>query len=375
MNIEIYDAGFKNKGAYLMLVAIIDEIRKRFSNVKICVQPDSYYTLRAKLELYQILRLNFRNIQIANFSSFFPKKFLENFGIILEKDIDVFFDSSGFSYSDQWGINHVKKAKAIGKRIKKNGGRIILLPQAFGPFNDKDIRTEFLDYVAMTELVYARDKISYEHLLRLKIDAKKIRLAPDFTTLINGTLPLDYFASEKSIAIIPNYRMLDKTKKNTRDKYLEYLSDCIKLIYENKFNPIFINFEGKADSDLIKNLTINYSDVNIIENLDPIYLKGIINSCYGTISSRFHAIVCALSQGIPTITLGWSHKYKMLLEEYNSLDCLVDLESNDTKPENDLALFFEPKRYSKIKSLISRQIPNQKKKTISMWGEIFKLLA
>ena len=49
MNIEIYDAGFKSKkGAYLMLIAIIDEIRKRFSNVNICVQPDNYYILRAK---------------------------------------------------------------------------------------------------------------------------------------------------------------------------------------------------------------------------------------------------------------------------------------------------------------------------------------
>ena len=66
------------------------------------------------LGLYQILRLNFKKIQIANFSSFFPKKFLDGFGIVLEKDIDVFFDSSGFSYSDQWGINHVKRVKAIG---------------------------------------------------------------------------------------------------------------------------------------------------------------------------------------------------------------------------------------------------------------------
>ena len=39
----------------------------------------------------------------------------------------------------------------------------------------------------MTELVYARDKISYEYLLELNIDNQRIRLAPDFTTLIKGT--------------------------------------------------------------------------------------------------------------------------------------------------------------------------------------------
>src|SRR5690606_22797023 len=45
-------------------------------------------------------------------------------------------------------------------------------------------------------------------------------------------------------------------------------------------------------------------------------IKGAIANCDLVIGSRFHALIAALSQGIPAAALGWSHKYAELLQSF-----------------------------------------------------------
>ncbi|GAJ06742.1 unnamed protein product, partial [marine sediment metagenome] len=42
-------------------------------------------------------------------------------------------------------------------------------------------------------------------------------------------------------------------------------------------------------------------------------LKAVIGNCDLLIGSRFHSLVAALSQSVPTVALGWSHKYSELM--------------------------------------------------------------
>ena len=53
----------------------------------------------------------------------------------IRKDIDVIFDLSRFAYGDQWKNNHklLKNTANLYKKYK-DGSKIILMPQAFGPF-------------------------------------------------------------------------------------------------------------------------------------------------------------------------------------------------------------------------------------------------
>ena len=54
MVIEIRKVGFINKGAELMLLAILDKLKKRYPNAKFVMYPGKDdYVNRAKLGLYQ----------------------------------------------------------------------------------------------------------------------------------------------------------------------------------------------------------------------------------------------------------------------------------------------------------------------------------
>ena len=54
-------------------------------------------------------------------------------------------------------------------------------------------------------------------------------------------------------------------------------------------------------------------------------IKAIIGNCDYVISSRFHALIAALSQRIPALALGWTHKYLELMKEVGLEDNILEL--------------------------------------------------
>ena len=54
-------------------------------------------------------------------------------------------------------------------------------------------------------------------------------------------------------------------------------------------------------------------------------LKGIIGRCDAYVASRYHSMVAALSTGVPTMVVGWSHKYPEVLDMFGQSQrvCLI----------------------------------------------------
>lgn len=78
----------------------------------------------------------------------------------------------------------------------------------------------------------------------------------------------------------------------------------------------------------IKSFTIPVGMCQVIEEeLDCQQLKSVISASQFAVVSRYHALVAALSTGVPSISLGWNDKYQDLLNFYNAGEYSVDSRS------------------------------------------------
>src|SRR5690606_17267467 len=216
--------------------------------------------------------------------------------------------------------NHFPKWKSYGIKI-------VMLPQAFGPFTDNKLKERMIDIIKNSDIIFARDSYSYDYLTKLYSNANKVFLKPDFTNLVTGKRYEKIDDNNKFIAIIPNNKLLESGVFVNRDAYLEVLYKIVRGIQEADYEPLFLIHEGERDLFLAQDVNKKYTlNVDIIKEEDPLLVKGIIGQVKGLVTSRFHGLVSGLSQSVPSICIGWSHKYKALLEDYNFSEGLIDKE-------------------------------------------------
>lgn len=379
MIIEIRRAGFLNKGAELMLHAVVHQVRERYPHAKLTMAPmvgraeDTFEKMQA-LRLYPKAWLWRMQIEFGEFAKFLPNEVLRTYGIILNRDVDVVLDAAGFSYSDQSGIRTSRELAKSSTKWKANGTKLVLLPQAMGPFNNRKIEQCAREWAANADLIFAREQDSYRYLTELVGDQNKIKISPDFTNLVNGTLPDGYEASNKKVAIVPNYRMVDKTSKVDSDAYLPFLIRTAKYLAAKGTEPFLLVHEGANDQMLAEKVAESVAGIPIVQETDPLNVKGILGKCDATVGSRFHGLVSALSQGVPSLGTAWSHKYQRLFEDYSFPQGVVRVTDSDEVLHEKLDLITAAEPAKKHRDQLQKRSTELKKLSREMWEQVFTLI-
>ncbi|MBE9190694.1 polysaccharide pyruvyl transferase family protein [Gloeocapsopsis crepidinum LEGE 06123] len=371
MNFTIYGVNSNNKGAELMLYSVKQKIQDwdRSNTLSTNVKLGS-------LEQGKQVTINYlptrKSQKLA--ANLIPKTVRKKYGITLESEVDAVLDASGFAYSDQWGAGKTEHMADIYSRWKSQGKKIVLLPQAFGPFTSKRIQDAFSQLLNNVDLVFARDEVSYECISQLSVPMEQVKIAPDFTNLVQGIEPSYIKDLIGKPCIIPNIRMTDKTSPELSRSYFSFLTSSIEYLLDKGLEP-FILLHQLTDFELGSQLQAQVSrTVPVIKEDNPLYIKGILGKCYLVISSRFHGLISALSQGVPCVGTGWSHKYKMLFKTYNCSDLLINLENNIDENLSKLdAIIYEPTRTQVIEA-IAQAAKQQKVSSQQMWADVENLL-
>src|SRR5690554_1360542 len=141
MIVKIEDVGFNNKGAALMLYAIVAQLKQHYGeNVKIVVENYlNDFQQFASLDLYKEASFQRYKIKWHNFIS---DKQLLSHRLVKPSQIDVVLNASGFSVGDIWYPNFKRRYESKLKNYKnlhKSGTKIIYLPQAFGAFTKPEV--------------------------------------------------------------------------------------------------------------------------------------------------------------------------------------------------------------------------------------------
>lgn len=340
MIVEIKGVQFVNKGAELMLHAVLQQAKKMYPDAELALLPgpNSPYKKRALLGALQIAPLQFYradlNWLVALLPSFMRRKLRQWFGIVFQCDVDVVLDASGFAYGDRWGRFGVKFLVANTQHIQRNRGHYVLLPQAFGPFTYASDQAKLRQAVANSTLVFARDAESFEYLKAAGCDVNKLRQAPDFTNLLNAAVLDDERVTNFFALLIPNYQMIKGKSAEQVLQYKQLMARYVRLCRERDWPVLILNHEGDIDRALCFELKQQFEQdemVTVLQPDDPLIVKAWIGHAGLVFSSRFHGCVSALSQGVPCIGTSWSHKYQHLYADYACPDWLVGMdENNDT---------------------------------------------
>ncbi|WP_159502493.1 polysaccharide pyruvyl transferase family protein [Microbacterium sp. 18062] len=326
MTVDVRGTNGSNMGAQLMLRAIVEKLSPQF---RLSAPPQmTAFDTRARLGLRQTLLWNqFPRISKA-LGPAIPKFVQREFGLVDHRGVTGVVDASGFAYSDSFTRRRIRREAIFDAAWKSSGVPIVLLPQAFGPFEDQAKREWSRRVLNSASVVFARDRISLEYAQSLRV-AADVRLCPDFTVPLAAP-KIPSVSSEQFLAIVPNTKLVT-TGKISEDSYAKLLIGYADAARKNGINALVIVHDA-GDAAIAERIA-SMAQMGVFRSDDPLVLKAALSQAEMVVSSRFHAIVSALSGSVPTLALGWSHKYSELMHDFHVDNWVAGL---DEEPEDAL---------------------------------------
>lgn len=381
MKIVLNGIETNNKGAELMLYAILQQIEKMHPDAKVYLP---FYASQKDLSYIQT-SLQLRNIPFFKIRKLLRKTKLPgilnrlgiNVSFVVAKyflsKVEYFIDASGFCFSDQW---HLTKESyqywiELCKQFGYGKSRMIFLPQAFGPV-EKEWTIKTVRAVAeAADVLMPREKISEDWLIKSGVDKAKIKRFSDFTVLVDGLMPKKYDTLKNSICIIPNCRMIDKNVISY-DNYLDVLKRIASLCRSYGYNVYLLNHEGKEDENFAYECAHAIKDIPVVTGLNALEVKGLISSAYLCISSRFHGVASSLNSCVPCLSTSWSHKYEELYKDYKLPSGVLDL-TNTSQLEAKIQDYMNPEKNKEIRQHLESVKPAIVKQAEEMWETVWSI--
>ena len=379
MNIQIDSVGFVNRGAELMLHAIIDKVRQQYPNANLVWgKNNKNCTFRdiSGLGIYQKFTLEKFKIPLHKIAHILHAN-IKGYGLVYQNDVDVLLDAGGFQFGDQWAKKdrYLKKIDTYYRELKRKGIKIIFLPQAFGPFNKRISLSIIHSVASYADLIFARDQESYNYLISVLGDSEKINLFPDFTNLVSGRISKEiHEAVSGGICIIPNSKMVTHTNTAVSQNYIDFFKGVFIEAKTSGKRVILLNHGGEKDYKICQEIKDQLdSDVELFSRPNALEAKGIIGASFLVIASRFHAAASALSQAVPCLVSSWSHKYPMLLKDYGIENGILDV-SEESAALNKVRELIDETANIQMRAHLMEKSKTLKKKSKEMWEKVFEII-
>lgn len=371
--IFIENWGFENRGDQLMIQSVMAQIREYEPHAQILVrrhvfEQDPTFCIQNKL---YPLELKNSGIRCSRIYAWIVNTLLRDEWINTPRQVDLILNCRGYYIADKWIMDDdsVSSLECFYEQFNKKGRRLIMLPQAFGPF-ENEYSKEAINFIyRQADQIYAREKKSYNYLSQVCPNTNKIKVVPDFTCLCPAeSNPSIQLPKKGYVLVIPNARMIDKTSASVSNSYQDFLIQIIKDLRELGENVYLLNHEGVGDEHLIHEINEKLDvDLPILTNLSGTEIKALIKNSKLLISARFHGAVSGLTQGVPTLCTSWSHKYGELLREHGCEGNMLDVNDISSSLKTIREALVQPEKYSS-KDGCEDAIENKVKQ---MWNEIF----
>jgi len=298
-----------------------------------------------------------------------------NFQILTHGKPDAILDCSGYQYGDPWeDIARFLEARRLWYQwYRKRGRKIVILPQAFGPFEKDSVASLASEILQLADLIFARDELSRRHVLSLGYPVQRVRVAPDFTNLLSPEMPDNPDQWSQRVCLVPNIRMIDKKPPGIAVAYMGFLRRCAQKVLDLGLEPCIL-LHHPEDRALATDLQKSLQRHIRLADPPPLKAKGILGSCRAVISSRYHALVSALSQATPALGTSWSHKYRALFRDYSCEECLIERLDSDSEIEEKISLITDEESMRRLVERLRKGSQQHMNRTLEMWTELERFL-
>ena len=376
--VELARGGFHNYGAELMLRASLEALRARLPELVAVVHPDvagpeQRGELGVKTMPPGAARGGLSKQITGPLATALLGKSLKRYDMVRVRDLDGCVDMGGFSLTDQWGASPAARIAAHTFSFSRRKRPFVFLPQAFGPFQVRAVREFARRSIGNAALVYARDRQSVEMIDQLDT-GRECRLCPDIT--FNYAVEPDEQARDV-VYFVPNARVVDRGGAST-SAYLDGMVEAAQTIRAQGLRPeVMVHAPGAADKHLAVELAkaLGQAPQDVVIPATGVEAKALLSGSRAVIGSRYHALLGALSGGVPVLAVGWSHKYEEVLvdlDQPSSLAVRVD-ESFAERMADAVELLLNER--DALAAKCEAMLPGIKRQVSSMWDDVATCLA
>ncbi|MGN0687425.1 MAG: polysaccharide pyruvyl transferase family protein [Oscillospiraceae bacterium] len=352
-----------NKGAAAMLQSSIKQLKERYgerldillmstypaADRRLIEQmPEKYDNIRvvnAKPE--KLLFIAFPLAVLYSFLRFIPgiNRLLRMNKIIKAySQADIVIDEAGISFVDSRGFIMNTYAFVCAAVPMLCGVPVVKYSQALGTFRNGWNRFLAKWILPKIKLICARGRITQENLASIGI-TENVRLCadgafsmPDSEYRAEQVQKLcegDSFYNDNVVALSVSSVVQGKCEKMGVD-YKGCMVQFADWLNEQGYNVLLIANAAREGSEKPRNndLIICTDVYNSVKNKDmirwypremaPEEIRELIARSRCLVASRFHAMIGALEKCTPVLLIGWSHKYKEVLDMFGLGEYAVD---------------------------------------------------
>ncbi len=249
------------------------------------------------------------------------------------KECRLFFDATfGDGFSDIYGKKWNVKTDLIKQMVLWSGTPLVLVPQTYGPYENKMLKKWAMKLIKNAKLVYSRDELSAKYVE--ETCGYKINTASDMAFKLPFDKDMYQINSEKvNVGVNISSLLWDSewAKENhfglTVD-YNKFHTELVEKLMENEKYQVHIiphvidldNPERREnDYRVCLEFQKKYGDKVLIAPpfQTPVEAKSYISNMDVFIGSRMHATIGSISSGVATIPFSYSRKFEGLFGNLN----------------------------------------------------------
>ena len=268
------------------------------------------------------------------------------------KNTDMVLDEAGISFVDSRGFVMNTYAFVCAAVPLMMGVPVVKYSQAMGTFKNPWNRFLAKWILPKLSLICARGKITEENLAGIGIK-DNVKLCADgaFTMedseemnrQVDKACSEDSFfddASEKLVGLSIS-SVVEKKCNATGIDYAGIMIDFIEYLNKEGYKVLLIANAARIESEKTRNNDLMICD-KVYEGaknkdmvrwyhkeMDAEEIRAYIGKCRFLVASRFHSMIGSLEQKVPVLLIGWSHKYKEVLDFFELGEYAIDFTSLD----------------------------------------------